>query len=74
MVVVESARRGSGALVLARAMVLGMSSVAATADDVNLTPGSPTIVRDANSPTGYASRADRHKTTHLQRRGDLHGK
>jgi hypothetical protein len=40
------------ALVLAGAMVLSMSSVAARADDVDLTPG-PTVVADPDSPTGY---------------------
>jgi S-formylglutathione hydrolase FrmB len=40
------------ALVLAFAMVLGVSAVAARADDVNLTPG-PTVIADPNSPTGY---------------------
>jgi hypothetical protein len=37
---------------LASAMVLSMSTVAAQADEVDLTPG-PTIVADPNSPTGY---------------------
>src|SRR4051794_37090049 len=45
-------RRAFGALVLASAMVLGGSVVAAQADDVNLTPG-PTVVADPDSPTGY---------------------
>src|SRR4051794_22177047 len=40
------------ALVLAFAMVLTISAVAARADDVDLTPG-PTIIKDPNSPTGY---------------------
>jgi hypothetical protein len=40
------------ASVLGMAMVFGMSTVAANADDVNLTPG-PTIVTDPNSPTGF---------------------
>jgi hypothetical protein len=40
------------ALGLATAMVLSMSTVAAHADDVNLTPG-PTVIADPNSPTGY---------------------
>ena len=40
------------ALVLALAMVLSVSTVAARADDVNLTPG-PTVIKDPNSPTGY---------------------
>ncbi|MBB5791107.1 alpha/beta hydrolase-fold protein [Jiangella mangrovi] len=40
------------ALALAGAMVLGMSSVAARADEVDLTPG-PTVVEDPDSPTGY---------------------
>ena len=44
--------RPISALVLALAMVLGMSTVAAQADEVDLTPG-PTIVADPNSPTGY---------------------
>jgi hypothetical protein len=37
---------------LASAMVLSMSTVAAQADEVDLTPG-PTIVADPNSPTGF---------------------
>ncbi len=37
---------------IALAMVLGTSSVAAQADDVDLTPG-PTVVADPHSPTGY---------------------
>ena len=52
-------RGGSGrflkpiaALGLAVAMVMGMSTVAAQADEENLTPG-PTVVADPNSPTGY---------------------
>jgi hypothetical protein len=44
--------RPLAALVLAFAMVLGVSAVAARADDVDLTPG-PTIIADPNSPTGY---------------------
>ena len=37
-------------------MVLGMSLTTALADDdVNLTPG-PTVIKDANSPTGYTVR------------------
>ena len=40
------------AVVLALAMVLSMSAVAAQADEVDLTPG-PTVVADPNSPTGY---------------------
>lgn len=40
-----------GSLVLASAMVVGLS-VSAQADDVNLTPG-PTIIKDPTSPTGY---------------------
>ncbi|WP_199701278.1 alpha/beta hydrolase [Jiangella rhizosphaerae] len=40
------------ALVLAWAMALSMSPVAAHADDVDLTPG-PTVVADSDSPTGY---------------------
>jgi Putative esterase len=52
------ARRRSGvgrpiaALVLASAMVLGSSAVAANAIDVDFPPG-PTVVADPNSPTGY---------------------
>jgi enterochelin esterase-like enzyme len=46
-------RRAITALGLSLAMVLGMSVVAAQADDdVNPTPG-PTIIKDPNSPTGY---------------------
>ncbi len=44
--------RPVAALVLALAMVLGMSAVAARADEVDLTPG-PTVVADPDSPTGY---------------------
>ncbi|WP_314505471.1 putative Ig domain-containing protein [uncultured Microbacterium sp.] len=39
-------------MVLALAMVVGTSAVAAQADEVDLTPG-PTVVADPNSPTGY---------------------
>ena len=43
-----------GAVILAFAMVTGMSAVSASADDgnPNPTPG-PTIIKDPNSPTGY---------------------
>lgn len=39
-------------LTVAAAMLLGSSTVAAQADEVDLTPG-PTVVADPNSPTGY---------------------
>ena len=42
----------AAAVMLALAMVLSMSAVAARADEVDLTPG-PTVVADPNSPTGY---------------------
>lgn len=40
------------ALVLALTMALGLSTVPALADDVDLTLG-PTVIQDPNSPTGY---------------------
>ena len=42
----------AAALVLSVGLAMSMTSVAAQADDVNLTPG-PTVVADPNSPTGY---------------------
>ena len=41
------------AVVLASAMVLGMSSVARAEDGVDLSPG-PHVVADPKSPTGYS--------------------
>jgi hypothetical protein len=42
----------AAALVLSVGLAMSMTSVAAQADDVNLTPG-PTVVADPTSPTGY---------------------
>ena len=42
----------AAALVVSTGLALSMATVSAQADDVNLTPG-PTVVADANSPTGY---------------------